>query len=232
MSTIQEFDYAIDLMQSLLWQYDNATNLLALVRAKQDWYTENQEQFWTDWYNQVFYLFNPVAPPDFNAFTDFGCAVWSIILGMPLQIETPVPPPNETKWGFGSLNPNWYFANFQPSGTPFQLSLPEKILILKLRYFQLTTRGAIPEVNQFLQKVFDEYGAYTGKVYALDGLNMTMRYIFTGPLSRPVQYILEHYDILPRPAGVRMRIIINPSTVWGFGPHNQNFGNGTFIQGG
>jgi hypothetical protein len=71
---IQQFDFSVNLLQALLWQYNGATNLQGLLEAKYNWYYTNQSQFWNDWIGNVFNL----ATAD-----DFGLAVWSIILGQP-----------------------------------------------------------------------------------------------------------------------------------------------------
>ena len=71
MATIQEFDFSVDLLRALLWQYEDATGLQALLRQKSEWYTVNQTAFWSNWERDVF---------DLTTANDFGCAVWGIIL--------------------------------------------------------------------------------------------------------------------------------------------------------
>lgn len=236
MTTIQPFDYNVNVTQSLLWQYDQASNLVSLITQKQAWYTLYQTDFWQNWYNEVFWLWNPTPLDQPGAFTDFGAAVWSIILGIPLQIGPEPFPEDAQVFSFdGSMdNPNWNFDNsgFTNGSSSITLTLQDKLLILRLRYFQLITRGAIPEINAFLAKVFASYG-YEGEVWARDGLNMTMQYIFTTPISVTLEYILQTYDILPRPAGVELYIIIDPFSIFGFDSlgENKNFDNGAFIQG-
>src|ERR1700733_14966336 len=71
---IQQFDFSVNLLQAILWQYNDAINLQALLEAKDSWYFNNQTQFWNHWFNNVFNLATA---------NDFGLAVWSIILGQP-----------------------------------------------------------------------------------------------------------------------------------------------------
>ena len=85
MSTIQEFDYSVDLLKAILWQYNESPNLLSLVTQKQEWYTQNQSEFWSDWYTNVFNL---------QTANLFGLAVWSIILNVPLYVPY-VPEPDD-----------------------------------------------------------------------------------------------------------------------------------------
>ncbi len=52
---IQQFnDFKTDLLQVILWQYNDATKLLYLLNAKQVWYDQYQSKFWLDWYNNDF----------------------------------------------------------------------------------------------------------------------------------------------------------------------------------
>ena len=79
MTKIQEFnDFAIDIKQSVLWQYNEATNLLSLIEKKQLWYDVYQSAFWGIWHEVNFDLTNADI---------FGCAVWSIIFDVPLLVS-------------------------------------------------------------------------------------------------------------------------------------------------
>ena len=77
---IQLFDFSVDLLRAILWQYNDATRLQSLLQQKQDWYNEQQTEFWSSWYRDVFNL---------DTANDFGLAVWSIILEVPLTIGVP-----------------------------------------------------------------------------------------------------------------------------------------------
>ena len=91
---IEKFDYSTNLTAVILWQYNEATNLLSLINQKQAWYDINQTQFWENWFNQVFYL-----GADNNQISFFGLAVWSIILDVPLFV--PVAEVEQgVVWGF------------------------------------------------------------------------------------------------------------------------------------
>lgn len=94
---IEKFDYSVDLTAVILWQYNEAVNLLSLINQKQEWYNTNQTEFWQNWFNQVFYL-----GADNNQMSFFGLAVWSIILDVPLFVPIePVEP--GIVWGFNSF---------------------------------------------------------------------------------------------------------------------------------
>lgn len=212
MSRIQEFDFHVDLLRAVLWQYDGAAGLQSLLRSKSDWYEENQEKFWTDWVRDVFNL---------QTADDFGCSVWGVILGVPLSIGQPGTAARPV-WGFGVHNQNFEHGNFGRDGAGVAgLTLEQKRLVLRLRYYQLVSDGSAPFSNMALRDVF-------GTGYVLDRLDMTATYVFPTEISSSVRLVLEYYDLLPRPAGVEINILIDPTAVFGFDPFYQNFNNGGF----
>jgi hypothetical protein len=150
--------------------------------------------------------------------------VWSIILNLPLFIEPTPDPPGKPIFGFGLNNQNFERGNFSSRSSQIILTTEEKRIILRLRYFQLVSRGSIPDANAFLKKVFVNYG----NVYLLDGLDMTITCVFTFAPSFRLLSIIKRYDIMPRPAGVRIRYVISTSKIFGFGINYQNFENGNF----
>lgn len=155
---IQAFDFSVDLLRALLWQYNDAARLEALLRQKQEWYDANQTAFWRDWTRDVF---------DLRTANDFGLAVWAIILNVPLAAASQGDDPNKPIWGFGQYRENFTNGNFA-SISSSQLSTEQKRLVLRLRYFQLVTRGTVPEVNSFLRYLFGDMGgpALAPGVYA------------------------------------------------------------------
>lgn len=212
---IQEFDYSVNLLQAILWQYNDALRLQALLEQKQEWYDENQRDFWQNWYRDVF---------DLRTANDFGLTVWAIILNIPLTITSGDDPDIE-RFGFGAFRLNFTRGNFAPSGSGVRLTTEQRRLVLRLRYFQLVSRGAIPEINQFLRSIFGELG----NVYVLDGLDMTMTYVFTFAPPKNLFFVLRNFDVLPRPAGVGVNFVITTRLVFGFGPFRANFNRGNFI---
>jgi len=217
MSDIQEFDFSVDLLQNILWQYNEATALQSLITQKQEWYIRNHTEFWSDWMVDVF---------DLNTANDFGLAVWAIILNIPLVVAAD-PQPGKIAWGFGPERRRFNRGNFAPSASGFGLTTAEKRLVLKLRYFQLVTRGAAPEVNAFLNYVFGP-----GVVYMADGLEMKIRYVFSSAIPAQLQLVFNAFDLLPRPAGVGSgTVVVDPGAAWGFGPNRNNFNNGNFHHG-
>jgi hypothetical protein len=191
---IQDIDFSVDVLKALLWQYNDATNLRALLEAKQTWYDENQKQFWEDWVTNVF---------DLRTANDFGLSVWSIILGQSLY-TTFVPSVTTPFFGFGTGNENFGVYNFGSlSGGNNVYSTETSRILLRLRYFQLTSSGTIPETNRMLKYIFGDMG----NGYIVDNQDMSQTYMFGFTLSSELRFMLENTDILPRPAGVKSTIV-------------------------
>lgn len=230
---IQQFNFEVDLLQCLIWMYDKATNLKSLVTQKQEWYDVNQSQFWQNWYNNVFNLLTA---------DKFGLCVWSYILYVPLYLNFIPEPEDKPIWGFNEYTPsfpnllNSYFnfgnGNFSTIGTELYLTEEEQRFLLRLRYFQLTTRGDVTDINWFLNYLIQTSDInYSGTLYMLDGLDMSITYVFSSPdFPTNLLQVLKDLDVLPRPAGVKIKYAINEGTAWGFGIYNQNFENGNFLR--
>ena len=214
MSQIQAFDFSVDLLRALLWQYNDAARLEGLLQQKQDWYNANQKAFWEDWTRDVF---------DLRTANDFGLSVWAVILNIPLFVTTQDDAAKPI-WGFGQYRENFANGNFASTSSA-GLSVEQKRLVLRLRYFQLVTTGAVPEINAFFAYLFEPLGP----AYVVDGYDMRARYVFGFPLSSALEMVLTEYDLLPRPAGVKIDyVIIGDADGWGFGRYHETFSNGNF----
>ena len=211
---IQAFDYSVNLLRALLWQYNEAARLEGLVQQKQDWYNVAQSEFWSNWYDDVFNL---------QTANDFGLTVWAIILGLPLAVTLPVPD-DQDFFGFAPDDVNFTNGGFAGSSGPIVLNTEQKRLALRLRYYQLTTRFSVTQANAIIAAVFGP-----GAGYVVDGLNMRIRYVFSIPLSPDLQFVLTQYDLLPRPAGVMADfVILGETDGFGFGAYHFNFNQGNF----
>lgn len=215
-TTIQEFDFQLNLLRVLLWQYENATNVKALVQAKQDWYAVNQTELFEDYVTDIFNL---------STANDFGLAVWAIILGVPIVYN--LTGAGGDGWGFGEFRLNFTNGNFQEnSGTYYKLSQATARVVLKLRYYQLIGTCTVPAINRAMKDVFPDED-----VYVIDNLDMTQLYVFSFTPATDLAFVLNNYDILPRPAGVGSSYNIAPPPSFGFNPDAENFGHGN-LQGG
>lgn len=187
--TIQTYDLLVNATRAILWQYNEAVRLQQIVETEQEWYNVNQTQFWEDWYDNVFNLITA---------NDFGCQVWSIILDIPLIVVKEEPPSPIPPWGFEN-HYNYDNSNFAPAADGVQtLTLEQARTVLRMRYFQITSKGAVPETNFFLKTLFGELG----DCYVVDNGDMSIEYVFDFVMPAKLRYIFQNYDILPRPAGV------------------------------
>lgn len=231
---VEEFDYSVNLLEALLWQYNKAPVLQSILQQKQTWYTVNQTQFWIDWYNNVFNLLTA---------NSFGLAVWARILNVPLYINYDPEPAGTPFWGFNTPgmttgNVNFGNGNFASRGDTIFLTAEEQRFILRLRYYQLTSRQSPTEINIFLDYLLRTSALPSqnfGRIYVEDNFDMTMRYRFTFTPSPVFLQVLIDLDVLPRPAGVQLLSpIITTYVAFGFNTPgnttgNQNFGNGNFV---
>ena len=212
---IQNFDFSVNLLQAILWQYNDAENYQAILQNEQNFYTENQRDFWRNWYIDVFNL---------ETANDFGCSVWAVILGIPLAIIIGSDL-NQNPYGYGAYRKNFENGNFvNTTGFAARLTLEQKRLVLRLRYYQLTSRCTLPEINAMLQELFGNLGG----AYVLDGLDMTMTYVFRFQPDYDLDFVLNFLDLLPRPAGVKMNRIVIGNKAFGFEGFRLNYNNGNF----
>jgi hypothetical protein len=223
--TIQQFDFSVNLTQVILWQYNNSTTARALINSKQEWYTENETVFWNSWLIDVFNLVTA---------DDFGLSVWAIILNVPLFLTIDAEPDTGNFFGFNTNPPtlennytNFFEGNFSNSGDSIALTTEEQRFILRLAYFKYITRGAIPEINTFLNYLCSTSALVPEgeTAYALEKFHMQMRYIFTFVLSYPLQQIIRQFDLLPRPAGVELEAVMINDTTFGFNTNPPNLEN-------
>lgn len=214
--TIQTFDFSVDLLRAILWQYNDAARLQSLLNNKAEWYGENQTEFWANWYRDVF---------DLRTANDFGLSVWGRILGVPL-VATVAGTGDREVFGFGNYNLNFENGSFgRDTSGVVDLSTEQKRLVLFLRYFQLVSNGTVPEINAFLARMFGSQGS----AYVLDSGDMDFAvYVFDFVPASSVLFVFEQFDLLPRPAGVGSRVLVKPRDSFGFDPYYLNFENSNF----
>lgn len=187
--TIQPFDFTVNVLEPILWQYQNSPNIKSLLQSKQAWYNNNQADFWTNFETDIF---------DLATANYFGLSVWSIILGQPIVFNN-ASDPNKIPWGFGTNNLDFTQGNFVGgAGGSYALPISAARVLLQLRAFQLVSSGTVPEINRMLAYVFADYGP----AWLVDNNDMTQTYMFGFSLTADLVYIFSNIDILPRPAGV------------------------------
>lgn len=215
MTTIQAFDFSVDILRGLLWQHNRAVRLRALLESKQAWYDAEHRDFWEAWRRDVF---------DLRTANAFGCQVWARILGIRLA-----PPPTgevTDAWGFGEFHQNFDNAPFAPGGADsVQLTIEQQRIVLRLRYYQLVMRPSVANINRMLRDVFGDLGL----VYVTDPRDMSdITYVFAFVPDPRLVFVLTEFDILPRSATIGVQLTTTAREAWGFGEFRQNFDNAPF----
>lgn len=200
-----------DLKNALLWRHNDAEKLQALIANKQEFYDKFVTDFFAGWYRDVFNL---------DTANDFGLTVWGIILEFPVSVNDTPSHADNSAFGFGEFRKN-FGSQFAPADETLNLTTEIARIVLKLRFYNLVTRATVPECTAIVKEVFKDYG----DCYCLDGLNMTIRYVFNFDLPSGIRQIFNDFDLLPRPNSVDAVYIDSPNSRFGFGEFRKNFGS-------
>ena len=225
MNDIQSFDFQVDVLRGLIWQYNNAQRLMGLLERKQTFYDEQHRDFWRDWIRDVF---------DIRTANDFGLSVWGKILNLPLAEQEFDSPDDYLAFTFSDVvgidatlpTSNFSNGNFATTTGLVSLNTEQKRLLLRLRYFELISTGTVPEINRFLNVLFDDSNLLA---YVRDNNNMTIDYVFGRLPNSEVLYVLQNFDALPRPSAVSTNLVIDVVKSWAFGTRRLNFNRGNFF---
>lgn len=211
----RELDLNVNLLRSILWQYEKAEGLKSLVLGQQEWINENHTKFWKNWIRDVFSLKTANA---------FGLAVWARILNVPLTIER--EKNLDDVFGFGTEHENFNNGGFGvAAGAVDNVSVEQARKMLLARYFTLIYAPTVPNINMILEVLFGE-----GAVYVVDSLDMRSTYTFDGAPDYRTCDLLKNVDFLPRPSAVGVEFTILPDDAFGFGSEHLNFENGGFTE--
>ena len=211
----ESLDLNVNLLRSILWQYENADKLKTLVLGQQEWINENHTDFWNGWIRDVFNLKTANA---------FGLSVWARILNVSLTIER--EQNIDDVFGFGIEHENFNNGGFGvAAGAIDNVSVEQARKMLLARYFTLIYAPTVPNINMILEVLFGE-----GAVYVVDSLDMRSTYTFDGAPDYRTRDLLKSVDFLPRPAAVGVDFTILPDDAFSFGEHHLNFENGGFTE--
>lgn len=182
-----ELDLNVNLLRSVLWQYENADGLKSLVTGQQEWINIAHTQAWNDWVKNIFNLKTANA---------FGLAVWARILDVSLTIEREGSV--DDVFGFGIEHENFENGGFGiAAGATENIGIEPARSMLLARWFTLTYAPTVPNINMILEVLFG-----VGEVYLADNLDMTMKYVFINEPNYRTRDILKNENFLPRPSGV------------------------------
>lgn len=200
----QVFDYTVNLLQVILWKYDKAGKLKRIIAAQQAYMQVNQTEFWQNWYDNVFNLVTANV---------FGLSVWSYLMNLPLYLGQGFEPNTKPLWGVNAYTDpttlkNSYYnfsgANFSTFGTVIRLTPEQQRFLLRLYYFTISSNFTQTLVNQFLAYLCETSNiAYTGTIYVVDNLDMSVTYYFTeANFPNGLLTVIQDLNAMPNNAGV------------------------------
>lgn len=208
-----ELNLHVDLMRAILWEYEQADNLKAIIEFQSNAHNKLVAEFWQQWYDDVFNI---------DTANDFGLSIWARILNVNLSVDFD-PQPDKVAFGLGSNR-----RNFQPDsnfgarqGSAVSLTTEQARLVIRARYFSLTQSPTVTNINRFLQRYFWRGDS---KVYVTDPQDMTFAlYTFSYTPDSGLSFLIDNTDILPRPSTVGIQTRIIGKMAWGVGPNRKNF---------
>lgn len=208
----------MNIQQTIMSQYANSPRLLRIINDL--WGAIDPTKFNEDYFNLIMSI--PTANTQ-------GLDIWGRIVGISRTVYFPNPegeyfgfedgfyPFNERPFSAaGNANDAWELADdaYRP--------------LILIKAMANIVYATAPNINILMRAVFNKpcYFLITG--------HMQGRYVFEFYLNQFERHIIYNTDILPRPCGVDVSIIIDldESSTFGFdGSGLQPFGQGTFYNG-
>lgn len=188
----------LDATATLLAQYANSPILMALVAYFNEWLDPSADL--DNFYNLVWNV---------ETAQGFGLDIWGVIVDVPRTIQ--LIPPN-TYFGYKEATPGSYPFNNQPfysgpqQGSQYTLSDPAYRILIMTKALANISSFTAPSVNNLLRYLF----AGRGSCYVLELSPMQIEYVFNFALEPWEASILQQPQLMPRPAGVGVTIIVNP----------------------
>lgn len=201
--------------KTIMSQYANSPKLLHIITSV--WDAIDPEQFTQDYYQLVMNI--PTA-------NGSGLDIWGRIVGISRTV-TFVNPEGEYlgfEDGFYPFNERPFSAPGSGSDT-WELTNDAYRELILMKALSNIVYATAPNINALMRAMFDRPS------YCLITGHMKMRYVFEFELSPYQHHLVYNTDILPRPCGVEISIIINADTngIFGFdGTGLQPFGQGVF----
>ncbi len=216
---MNKYKCELNLNDVIDWQRSNAEKLKAIIQKKQDWYQKNHCDFWNDWVVDVF---------DLETANDFGLSVWSIILDEALYGVSKKSDDDFPAFGFGEFNHNFFGGAFAlDEDSEFNFTTEQKRIILKLKAYIIHSNGSTKSTNEALKNIFGK-----DQLICLDTLKMSLSYVIKNESLIPLVKEIRKRDLLPRPAGVGIKSVIDANVrTFGFGDEYCNFNDSNFYNG-
>lgn len=211
--TRYDIDLHVDLTQAILWQYNNADNLVSIVNYMQSLYDEANVEFWQKWYDDVYNV---------ETANDFGLEVWARILNLDAGISFE-PQPDKMAFGFSRERKNFQTeSNFGArDGGYVGFTTEQKRLLIKARIFELTQSPTLSNINRWLK---ENLWKGDSKVYVADPQDMSFAiYTFGYQPDANLLFLMDNADFLPRPSTVNTQYRIIGKQSFGVSRERRNF---------
>ncbi|RDU70431.1 hypothetical protein CQA66_08460 [Helicobacter aurati] len=149
--------------------------------------------------------------------TDYGLDLWGRLLGFPRYIPVEASSGEIKSKYFNFYENSFHKLQFYKKVEKFTytaLSDDSYRIILKSLTLKLTQDCTLPKINDFCEYLFSNFG---GASFIRDSYDMKFAtYIFRYEIPDWLKYVIEKYDILPRPAGVGARYLESLAYYIGF----------------
>jgi Protein of unknown function (DUF2612). len=201
--------------KTIMSQYANSPRLMSIITSL--WGALDPDKFTDDFYRLVMDI------PNANS---YGLDIWGRIVGIGRTV-TFVNPDGE----YFGFEDGFYPFNERPFSAPgsgtdtWELTDDAYRVLILLKALANIVYASAPNINALMRAMFDK------PCYCLITGHMQMRYVFEFDLSPYQRHLVYSTDILPRPCGVDISIIISadPAGIFGFdGSGFQPFGQGVF----
>jgi len=201
--------------KTIMSQYANSPRLMSIISGL--WSALDPAKFTDDFYRLVMDI------PNANS---YGLDIWGRIVGIGRTV-TFVNPDGE----YFGFEDGFYPFNERPFSAPgsgtdtWELTNDAYRELILLKALANIVYASAPNINALMRAMFDK------PCYCLITGHMQMRYVFEFDLSPYQHHLVYETDILPRPCGVDISIIISadPTGIFGFdGSGFQPFGQGVF----
>lgn len=179
-----------DFNSTIISQYANSPILYQLVQNFNSYFDQSQnlDAFYDDIWN-------------IQTATGYGLDLWGRIVG----VSRYLPVVQGEYFGYeeaGNLNAGRFgtapFYGGQTLTSNFPLSDTAFRTLIYAKALANITDCAIPSINKLLATIFSG----RGDCHIVDGLNMTMKYVFNFPTTAVEQSIIVNSGVFPRPSGI------------------------------
>lgn len=210
-----------NLLKAIDWQRGNAPNLIKMISLKNDWHNKNCADFWVKWEKIAFNL---------QTANDFGLAIWSILLDVPLYRVEKASSKDYPAFGFGYKEAGKGAKPFNLGGfgrnsdASVDLTTEQKRIALKLKALAIYGNCSTKYTNKALAEIFGK-----GVLWCIDNLDMSISYSTKDLAIKNFADQLLILNLLPKPCGVEIKSVhyMEPN-IFGYGDQFKQFEKGVF----